>query len=103
MNKIPYDITFHPTWWHENAGIDFSQPFFDDYRVRMESDVKMRRTLYEHFGAYGIGEKDPQPRRIAEYFEQFRKIAQLCLVSAADKMLRNTGFFHCHLNFLLIP
>ena len=62
MNKIPYDITFHPTWWHENAGIDFSQPFFDDYRVRMESDVKMRRTMYEHFGAYGIGEKDPQPR-----------------------------------------
>ena len=62
MNKIPYDITFHPGWWHKNAGIDFSQPFFDDYRFRMECDVKMRRTLYEHFGQYGIGEKDPQPR-----------------------------------------
>lgn len=62
MNKIPYDITFHPSWWHKNAGIDFSQPFFDDYRYRMECDVKMRKTLYEHFGKYGIGEKDPQPR-----------------------------------------
>ena len=62
MNKIPYDITFHPTWWHENAGIDFSQPFFDDYHYRMDCDVKMRRTLYDHFGAYGIGEKNPAPR-----------------------------------------
>lgn len=62
MNKIPFDITFHPTWWHKNAGIDFSQPFFDDYKYRMECDVKMRRALYDHFGAYGIGEKDPQPR-----------------------------------------
>ena len=62
MNKIPYDITFHPSWWHKNAGIDFSQPFFDDYKYRMECDVRMRRALYDHFGAYGIGEKNPQPR-----------------------------------------
>ena len=62
MNQIPFDITFHPSWWHENAGIDFTREFFDDYRYRMECDVKMRRTLYEHFGKYGIGEKDPQPR-----------------------------------------
>ena len=62
MKKIPYGITFHPTWWHENAGIDFSQPFFDDFEYRMEADVKMRKTLYEHFGSFGIGEKDPQRR-----------------------------------------
>ncbi len=62
MNSIPFDITFHPSWWHKNAGIDFSQPFFDDYKYRMACDVRMRRALYDHFGAYGIGEKDPQPR-----------------------------------------
>ena len=62
MNKIPFDITFHPSWWHENAGIDFSAPFFDDPHVRIESDLKMRRALYDHFGEYGIGEKDPVPR-----------------------------------------
>ena len=62
MKRIPYDITFHPSWWHKNAGIDFSQPFFDDYKYRMDCDVKMRRALYDHFGAYGIGEKNPQPR-----------------------------------------
>lgn len=59
---IPYGITFHPKWWSKNAGIDFSQPFFDDAAYRIDCDVKMRRCLYEHFGEYGIGEKDPQPR-----------------------------------------
>ena len=62
MKSILYDITFHPSWWHKNAGIDFSQPFFDDYKYRMDCDVRMRRALYDHFGAYGIGEKNPQPR-----------------------------------------
>ena len=62
MNKIPYDITFHPSWWHKNAGIDFSQPFFDDPDCRMEADLVMRRTLYDHFGKYGIGQKDPRIR-----------------------------------------
>ena len=28
----------------------------------MDCDVKMRRALYDHFGAYGLGEKDPQKR-----------------------------------------
>lgn len=59
---MKYDITFHPSWWHENAGIDFTQQFFDDPEYRMEADIKMRRTLYEHFGDLGIGEKDPKKR-----------------------------------------
>lgn len=59
---MKYDITFHPSWWHENAGIDFTQQFFDDPEYRIEADIKMRRTLYEHFGDLGIGEKDPQKR-----------------------------------------
>ena len=62
MNRIPYGITFHPSWWHKNAGIDFSQPFFDDYAYRVDCDVRMRRTLYDFFGRYGIGEKNPVPR-----------------------------------------
>lgn len=59
---MKYDITFHPSWWHENAGIDFTQQFFDDPEYRMEADIKMRKTLYEHFGDLGIGEKDHQKR-----------------------------------------
>ena len=59
---MKYDITFHPSWWHENAGINFSQEFFDDPEYRMDCDIKMRKALYDHFGEYGIGEKDPKAR-----------------------------------------
>lgn len=57
---MKYDITFHPSWWHKNAGVDFTQDFFDDPEYRMDCDVRMRKTLYEHFGEFGIGEKDPK-------------------------------------------
>ena len=59
---MKYDITFHPSWWHKNAGVDFTQDFFDDPEYRMDCDVRMRKTLYEHFGEFGIGEKDPKKR-----------------------------------------
>ncbi|MCL2344151.1 MAG: hypothetical protein FWC62_09730 [Firmicutes bacterium] len=60
--RIKYGITFHPKWWNKNAGIDFSQPFFDDPAYRMDCDVRMRGCLYEHFGDLGVGEKAPEPR-----------------------------------------
>ena len=59
---MKYDVTFHPSWWHKKLGIDFSQDFFDDPKYRIESDVKMRRFLYDCFGDYGIGEADPKLR-----------------------------------------
>lgn len=59
---MKYDITFHPKWWYKNAGIHFTKDFFDDPEYRMECDVKMRKCLYEHFGKYGIGEKNPEKR-----------------------------------------
>ena len=60
--KINYDVTFHPKWWNQSAGIDFTQPFFDNPKVRIESDITMRRTLFEKFGDYGLGEENPSPR-----------------------------------------
>lgn len=59
---MKYDITFHPSWWHKNAGICFTRDFFDDPEYRMDCDVRMRKELFERFGAYGIGEKNPQKR-----------------------------------------
>lgn len=64
MMNLKYDITFHPSWWHKYAGIDFTQDFFDEPEYRMECDLKMKKALYEHFGDYGIGEKDPVKRPI---------------------------------------
>ena len=61
---LKYDITFHPSWWHKNAGVDFTQDFFDEPEYRMECDLKMKKALYEHFGDFGFGEKNPQKRPI---------------------------------------
>lgn len=57
-------ITFHPSWWHKHAGIEFTKEFFEDPKYRIECDVKMRKVLYEYFGKYGIGEASPKERPI---------------------------------------
>lgn len=62
--NLKYDITFHPSWWHKYAGVDFTQEFFDEPEYRMECDLKMKKALYEHFGEYGLGEKNPEKRPI---------------------------------------
>lgn len=59
---MKYGVTFHPSWWHKNAGIRFVREFFDDPEYRMDCDVRMRKALYEHFGAFGLGEKEPRKR-----------------------------------------
>ncbi|MDW7675894.1 MAG: uroporphyrinogen decarboxylase family protein [Bacillota bacterium] len=61
---IPYDVTFHPQWWYKNTGVCFNRQFFNDADYRLEADIKMRKTLYEKFGDFGLGEKEPQPRPI---------------------------------------
>jgi uroporphyrinogen-III decarboxylase len=62
--SIPVDVTFHPSWWHKNAGVNFNKDFFYNTDYRLEADIKMRKTLYEKFGHLGLGEKDPKPRPI---------------------------------------
>lgn len=59
---MKYDVTFHPSWWHKYAGVDFTQEFFDEPEYRMECDLKMKKALYNHFGDYGLGEKEPRKR-----------------------------------------
>ncbi len=58
------DVTFHPSWYHKHAGVEFDEKFFFDPHYRVEADVRMRRTLYEHFGDFGVGEENPSPRPI---------------------------------------
>lgn len=58
------DITFHPSWWYKHTGVEFDEKFFFDVAYRTEADFLMRRKLYEYFGEYGIGEKDPKARSI---------------------------------------
>jgi uroporphyrinogen-III decarboxylase len=44
------DVTFHPSWWYDRAGICFGRDFFDDPEYRMKADLAMRRELFERFG-----------------------------------------------------
>ena len=62
--KSNVDIVFHPSWWNKYAGIDFDEKFFFDMHYRIDADIRMRRTLFELFGDYGIGEEHPEPRPI---------------------------------------
>jgi hypothetical protein len=64
VGKINFDITFHPSYWNKNLGINFNEDFFYNYKYRLEADLKMRKYLFDHFGKYGIGEKDPEIRPI---------------------------------------
>ena len=59
---MQYDVVFHPKWWHKNAGIRFDSTFWDDPETRMAADRKMRRTLFEKFGEYGLGCENPENR-----------------------------------------
>lgn len=59
---LPVELVFNPKWWHQTVGISFDRAFYFDPQVRVQSDVTMRRVLYERFGWMGMGEPDPQPR-----------------------------------------
>lgn len=62
--KNNVDITFHPSWFYKYAGVEFDEKFFFDAKYRVMADQEMRRTLYEYFGDFGIGEHNPKPRPI---------------------------------------
>jgi len=62
--KYPVDVTFHPSWWHQQAAVDFDEKFFFDAQYRLQKDQDMRRRLWELFGDFGVGEKDPKRRPV---------------------------------------
>jgi hypothetical protein len=62
---LPIEVVFNPRWWHHNAGISFRREFYFDPATRVKNDVLMRRVLWEKFGSMGLGEENPQPRRVA--------------------------------------
>lgn len=61
---IAVDVTFHASWWHKYAGISFAKEFFLDPGYRIDCDMKMRKLLYEKFGKYGMGDRNPAPRAL---------------------------------------
>ncbi len=61
---LPIELVFNPNWWYQTAGVHFDRPFYFDANQRIENDVIMRRVLFERYGAFDMGEPDPQPRPI---------------------------------------
>jgi len=59
MYMIPVEVVFNPNWWHLNYGICFDQSFYLDRQTRIESDVIMRKALFDRFR---FGESNPSPR-----------------------------------------
>lgn len=55
-NMLPVEIVFHPSWYHQHAGLTFDEDFFYHPLKRVESERKMEKILYEKFGEYGLGE-----------------------------------------------
>lgn len=61
---LPVEVVFHPCWWHHHYGLTFDEAFFFNPSRRVESELAMRRGLYERFGDLGLGEADPHPRPV---------------------------------------
>jgi hypothetical protein len=53
---LPVDIVLAPDWWHHHAAICFDADFFFHPLRRVEAERKMEQTLYERWGAFGLGQ-----------------------------------------------
>ncbi len=58
-------ISFAPAWWYHHYGMSFGRDFWQDPIARTERERDQRRLLFERFGSFGLGERDPQPRPVA--------------------------------------
>lgn len=61
---LPAEIVLSPSWWNKHAGISFEEDFFFHPAQRVEAEQKMEKVLYEKWGQYGLGSKNPQPEPV---------------------------------------
>ena len=61
---LPVEIVFHPNWWHKETGMSFDRNHFFDPDRRVQDEMIMRMTMWEHFGDYGYGEEKPTPEPV---------------------------------------
>jgi hypothetical protein len=57
----PVVVTFSPTWFHYNFGVDYCEQTWADAVERAERGRELARSLFARFGDVGIGCKDPDP------------------------------------------
>lgn len=60
--KVKLSISFLPSWYYHNYGMDFGERYVFDPEYRIRLDVERERLLYERFGDLGLGEDSPKPK-----------------------------------------
>ena len=61
MKHLELDISFSRDYFTKRFDIHFRDSYFDDVRMRAETDLAVRRALHRQFGDCGPGEPDPAP------------------------------------------
>lgn len=54
-------ISFNPTLLHKRFGADYGERYHTDPLYRIDMDARTAKRLHEAYGAYGVGNPDPQP------------------------------------------
>lgn len=61
MKTLELDISFGRDYFARHFALTYEKDYFENVRVRAETDMKVRRGLYDRFGDIGLGEADPEP------------------------------------------
>ena len=60
---LPFEVVFHPDWWHRNYNINFTEDYFFDPKKRVEVELLHRQVMHERFGGdwSDTGQLTPKP------------------------------------------
>lgn len=61
MESLEVDISFSRLYYTKRFGLRYEDDYFDNPRIRCETDKQARRCLFESFGNLGLGEENPPP------------------------------------------
>jgi len=61
---LPVEIVYHPNWWNHETGMKFDRGHFFDPVRRVNDEMIMKRTMWEHFGKFGYGNESPEPEPV---------------------------------------
>ena len=61
MERLEIDISFSRAYYSKRFGLRYEKDYFDNPKVRCETDQQARRGLFELFGDLGLGQENPPP------------------------------------------
>jgi len=61
MKTLAVDITFSRDYFKKHFGIDYAHSYFEDMRVRAETEQAAQKSLFGRLGDIGLGEPHSEP------------------------------------------